>query len=86
MTHHTKHGLLALAALTLTSILTRCASLPAARQGADVCTRLIVDAQARMTLMTALGDTSPLRVAAARAAYAAKIAEYHSCLTRRDST
>lgn len=86
MTHQTRRIVLALAALTLTSILTKCASLPAARQGADVCTRLILDAQARMTLMAAIGDTSPVRVAAARAAYAAKIAEYHSCRTRRDST
>ena len=86
MMRHTKPVLLTLAALAPASILTRCASLPSTRQGADVCTRLIVEAQARMTLMTALGDTSAVRVAAARAQYAAKIAEYHSCLTHRDST
>jgi hypothetical protein len=86
MMHHTKQVLRTLAALALASILTKCASLPAARQDADVCTRLIVEAQARMSLMTALSDTSAVRVAAAHAWYAAKIAEYHSCITHRDST
>ena len=84
--HHTKHVLRTLAALTLASILARCASLPANRQGADVCARQIVEAQTRITLMTALGDTSAVRVAAAHAWYAAKLAEYHSCLAHRDST
>ena len=84
--HHTKDALLNLAAVTLASVLTSCASLPATRHDADSCARLIVEAQTRMTLMTALGDTSAVRVAAAHAWYAAKIAEYHSCLTHRDST
>jgi hypothetical protein len=86
--HQTKRMALTLAALALPSSLTRCAILPATRQGADVCARSILKAQAFMTLKTALGDTSAVRVAAANAEYAAKLAEYHSCNThlQRDST
>ena len=66
-----------LAPVTLTSVLISCASIPGTRHSADPCVGLLAEAAA---ITPDFADSSATRVAAAHAAYAAKMAQYHACL------
>ena len=77
MMHKPLHVIQSLAALSLTSLLVGCASIPATHYSADPCVSLLAEASA---LTSDFADSSAARVAAAHAAYAAKMAQYHACL------
>jgi hypothetical protein len=72
----------ALAAWTLVFVLAGCASLPVSRHNpvrhsAIPCDGLLAEAS---VLASDFADTSAARVAAAHAAHATKMAQYHACL------
>jgi hypothetical protein len=84
--HVPLHVIRSLAALTLTSVLVGCASIPvtrhsgsipATRHSDDRCDALVTEASA---LVSDFADSSAARVAPAHSAYAAKMAHYHTCL------
>jgi hypothetical protein len=60
----------------LTLVVAGCVSIPV-RHSPDSCARLLAEASA---ITPAFADSSAAQVAAAHAAYGAKLAEYHACL------
>jgi hypothetical protein len=84
------HVLQALPVVVLTAVLVGCVGIPATRHSTDPATSRIADSCAGVlaeasALMADFADSSAARVAAAHAAYAARMAHYHSCLAEHRS-